>query len=1330
MAKVREQVEWLNLTDVSGPFLAPAVLKEVFPQGLDEIETQRRQHLRAAYDEWRDELDNPDSDFGEIHDEWLRLVLQEALEYDGEVLVPCAKLADDVVYESPEHGATVSPDFAVRSDDGKLRLLINVYPPEVGLEKTLPGDHWTASPAERMTLLCRANEIRAGLITNGEQWMVVNAPVGNTSGYATWHARLWWQEPITFKAFVSLLGVRRCFGQADRTLDQLLERSTEFQEEITNTLGEQVRRAVEVLIQAIGRADQDRNGELLADIQPVELYEAGLTAMMRLVFILCAEERGLLLLGDPIYDQHHAIATLRTKLNEDADQYGVEVLERRHDAWSRVLTVFRVVYGGVEHESLRLPALGGSLFDPDRFPFLEGRAKGTSWRDEPATPLPIDNRTVLLLLNALQVLEQTGGAMLLSYKALDVEQIGHVYEGLLEYTAARVPEVTLGLIGTKKCPNPYATLAELESLQVEGEEPLVDRMKELTGRSLSALQKAVRSEGKEAFLGPLVQACGGNEDLARRVLPFGELVRADSWGNMLVYESGSFAIARGTARRATGTHYTPRSLTEPVVRHTLEPLVYKGPAEGKHRKNWKLKSAADILDLNVCDMACGSGAFLVEACRYLSQRLVEAWAEAEDDGRVITIDGDVLDEAEDHELLPNGVDDRLLIARRLVVQSCLYGVDKNHLAVELAKLSLWLITLAKNKPFGFLDHAIRCGDSLVGLHDLEQLRHYRLKPDADDAVLFRGPLDEAVDEAIDLRLKLESMPANTVADVESQKTLLREAEDKIARLRCAADLLVAAEFWGEKTTNKQKKVEHAAMVSSHYVENGTIEEFEEEAAKYRQGQGMFHWPLEFPEVIVKREGFDAFVGNPPFMVAFRIAPTFGPAYNSYLKNYWSHGKGRADLVAYFLLQAVELVKREGNVGLITTKTISQEDNRRISLNHIRNQGSVIYRALPNYPWPGGAAVHVSITHLHRGKWKGKYWIGERQVKGISTELVEDTGLAEPYRLAGFTVEPSKGTTVNGKGFVLEQGEARHLLDISQANADVIRPYLNGAELNKSMDGNGPRFIIDFRDWSRLRAESYREPWHIIQERVFAHRQIKRLQVHEKDFWKFSDRRPDLYESLAEIDYAIVFSLVSKYFMFSMVPAEQLFSSSLGVIPSDDWGLFAILNSCFHIEWAYRYMYSLKGDPRYSISSCYRTYPFVESSPVLAEFGVAYDSVRRRTMLEYSLGLRAMYDRFHQTDSSICAELRALHAEMDQSVTAAYGWDDLDLGHGFHQTKQGIRFTISEPARREVLQRLLKLNHKRYAVEVAQGLHDKKKGSRNSKGKKVNKRKGKSDELLF
>jgi len=652
MARISEQIEWLSLVDISGPFLATSVLNDVFPQGLDKVETPRRQRLRAAYDEWRDAVDEDDPELDELHAVWTRMVLQEALEYEDEVLVSRDDLDGELAYRAPEHGVEIAPDFAVRSDGGKPRLLVAVYPPETDLEKPLRGDHWPASPAERMTVLCRANDVRIGLTTNGEQWMLVNAPVGSTSGYATWFARLWFQEPVTLKAFLSLLGVRRCFGPPEEALDQLLERSLVFQEEVTDTLGEQVRRAVEVLIQAIGRADQDRNGELLQDVAPAELYEAGLTVMMRLVFILCAEERRLLLLGDPIYDQHYAVSTLRSALREDESLHGPEVLERRYDAWSRMLAVFRAVYGGVEHETLRMPALGGSLFDPDRFPFLEGRAKGTSWRDEPAIPLPIDNRTVLLLLTALQVLEQRGGAQLLSYRALDVEQIGHVYEGLLEYTVAKLSDVTVGLIGSQKVRHPTIGLRELESLQSEGAKAAGKQLADLTGRSATAIKNSLERGGSDEDLIHLVQACGGDEELGQRLLPFAELIRTDSWGHLLVYRAGSFAVTRGADRRETGTHYTPRSLTESIVEKTLEPIVYEGPAEGKPREEWKLRSPGELLELKICDPAMGSGAFLVQVCRYLAERLVEAWGREENAGRSITVDGSVVESAGDHELLP------------------------------------------------------------------------------------------------------------------------------------------------------------------------------------------------------------------------------------------------------------------------------------------------------------------------------------------------------------------------------------------------------------------------------------------------------------------------------------------------------------------------------------------------------------------------------------------------------------------------------------------------------------------------------------------------------
>ena len=151
-------IEWLSLVDVSGPFLAGRVLEDAFPQGLDKVDTPRRQRLRAAYEEWRDAVDEADTQLAELHDAWTRMVVSEALEYEDEVLVARDQLNGQVVHRVPEHGVEEKPDFAVRTDDGVFRLLISTYPPGTDLDRPAKHDRWPVSPAERMTSLCRASE--------------------------------------------------------------------------------------------------------------------------------------------------------------------------------------------------------------------------------------------------------------------------------------------------------------------------------------------------------------------------------------------------------------------------------------------------------------------------------------------------------------------------------------------------------------------------------------------------------------------------------------------------------------------------------------------------------------------------------------------------------------------------------------------------------------------------------------------------------------------------------------------------------------------------------------------------------------------------------------------------------------------------------------------------------------------------------------------------------------------------------------------------------------------------------------------------------------------
>ncbi|MBF8089033.1 ATP phosphoribosyltransferase regulatory subunit, partial [Klebsiella pneumoniae] len=620
--------EWLSLVDISGPFLAIPVLTHTFPQGLEVLSSFKRRRLRQAYDEWREALELEDPQLEELHSAWIDEVLSRVLEFDddgkGDVLKREEWCRSHLKSVLPDQGVVEYPDLAVvdEQQDNKPLLLIHTYKPNVELESTVKYEGWITTPADRMVQLCRSLGCRLGLLTNGECWMLVDAPVGAVTSFSSWYARLWSQEPITLQAFVHLLGIRRFFVDESEQLPALFDASLKYQDEVTDALGEQVCRAVEVLIQSLDKADQDRNRELLHDVNETELYEAALAVMMRLVFLLSAEEQGLLLLGDECYESNYAISTLRMQLRQEPS----ELLERRWDAWTRLLSTFRAVYGGVEHEELRLPALGSSLFDPDHFPFLEGRTKGSNWKIDTAVPLPINNRTVLLLLESIQLFQ----GRTLSYRALDVEQIGYVYEGLLERTVKRAAEVTLELNATKKAQSPWVTLAELDSVSMDGTEQLIELLHERSGSSISKIRNDLSKLIDDSLIERLLITCQGDTKLRDRIKPYVHLLRTDPWGYPLVYPAGSFIVTSGSNRRETGTHYTPKSLTEAIVAETLTPLTYIGPTEGIPREKWQLKSSSELLTLKICDPAMGSGAFLVQTCRWLADRLVESWTLAEE----------------------------------------------------------------------------------------------------------------------------------------------------------------------------------------------------------------------------------------------------------------------------------------------------------------------------------------------------------------------------------------------------------------------------------------------------------------------------------------------------------------------------------------------------------------------------------------------------------------------------------------------------------------------------------------------------------------------------
>ena len=279
----------------------------------------------------------------------------------------------------------------------------------------------------------------------------------------------------------------------------------------------------------------------------------------------------------------------------------------------------------------------------------------------------------------------------------------------------------------------------------------------------------------------------------------------------------------GEERRRTSSHYTPKSLSEPIVARTLEPLLLTfGPQP----------TSEQILSLTVCDPAMGSGAFLVEACRYLGDRVHEAWTR---EHRIAEI-------TREHH-------DPVVHARRLVAEKCLYGVDKNPLAVELAKISLWLLTFQREKPFSFVDHTLRCGDSLVGC-SFEQITAFHWKPKQQLAFLDKE-LETALQSAVNARTEIAELSKQSSIEARARMGWLSShAEQQLARLRTIGDLLIGAFFSATKDKAREaERVRRLDLVTNWLAGDAEAEaEVVALAEETRAALRPFHWNLEFPEV--------------------------------------------------------------------------------------------------------------------------------------------------------------------------------------------------------------------------------------------------------------------------------------------------------------------------------------------------------------------------------------------------------------------------------------------------------------------------------------------------
>jgi hypothetical protein len=1201
-------------------------------------------------------------------------------------------LPDDLKVPLNEYGETLSPTYAVADPEpqgegtARWQMLIQKLELAKPLDEPLTNDdlRWQASPQARLERLLRETGVSAGLLTNGIEFRLVYAPRGESSGHATFRVDQMCEiagRPI-FAAMQMLLGAERLFTlPRKQRLPHILSESRKYQNEVSTALAEQVLHALYEMLRGFQKANEESKGELLRDVlreDPNHVYNGLLTVLLRLIFVLYAEERGLIS-SDPVYVNHYSVLGLFERLRADNDR-NQDTMDHRYGAWAQLLTLFRLIHDGGSHGSLRLPPRHGHLFNPDRFNFLEGRPWhiGRVMGDR-IEPPAISDGVIHRVLSKLLLLDGER----ISYRSLDVEQIGSVYEVMMGFTLDIASGTSIAIKPKKPLGAPtIVNLEELLAVTAKGRAKWLSERtdQEFTGKASAALLNAATTEDLAASVAMRV---------AREATP-------------TPLPKGSMILQSSEARRRSGSNYTPRSLTEPIVRKTLMPIL---------RDLKEAPTPEQILTLKVCDPAMGSGAFLVETCRQLGDALVKSWHA--------------------HAQLPHipHDEDELLHARRLVAQRCLYGVDKNPIAADLAKLSLWLATLAKDHPFTFLDHALRCGDSLVGL-TRANIEGFHWQP-SKQLELVHLTIAARIKQALELRAKIHTGGDDLGYD--ERRLLLKDADEALDDVRLVGDLAVCAFFEGESARARELiRVDLAARIDAFLKARENFNELRSRTELLRSGpMGVppFHWEVEFPEVFDRRNpGFDAVVGNPPFAGSVQLGAASGVAYTNYLRTQYLPASGKTDLVAYFFRKAFALLRLHGAFGLIGTKTVGQGDTRETGLSYICDHGGVIYDVVKRIRWPGTASVIVSTLHVSHGDPQMVCRIDGHEAPRVTAFLFYAGGNHEPTPLLQCPAVSSKGVVPYGMGFVFEdgRGECSPLSELEAIRRsrgtlpDVVHRFLGGDDLNNTPNQTPDRFIIDFGDADEQTARKWNDLFAIVEARVKPGRMALTTQAGAEQlkryFWRFGYQAKELRSALLTLDSAFVMSQTSKWHAVALCPARWTFDQKVVVFAREDWPFFSVLQSRIHEVWALFFGSTLGDTPVYTPSDCFETFPFprgFEANLELDSAGKRYYEYRAELMIGKREGLTRTYNRFHDPSESSAdiVKLRELHSAMDRAVLTAYGLpmrdiptdcafipDSIGEDDDGNEIQKSYRYRWPDVVRDEVLARLLAMNADRAEEE--------------------------------
>ena len=832
----------------------------------------------------------------------------------------------------------------------------------------------------------RAGNDHLALVTNGRQWRLLFAGL-DFEAWCEWDRDLWFEEgrlAPQFSALRTLLQPKLWTpGSKDAAppLLQAVRDTRKGQADLSEKLGERVREAVEALIQGHGEVLREQ----CADVDPADIYRAACRVAMRLVVILFAESRNLLPRDNALYHASYGLNGLLKRLQEG----GVaSSLSRRRSAWPQVLALFKLVRDGSHLPKLPVMNYGGALFEPGCQDADDGLSRAlavfeTGCLERDVLP-DSDVRDMLDRMTRTQtrIRQGRGGTWVrvpVDFSDLSSDYIGILYEGLLDYelkTALPGEPVIFLAAGN----HPALPLSRLEAMDDKAVKTLFGNLKKDV--SDDEPDDKAHADEAEVAAGPLFDESGADAGATADHDPrYANRTRAETWARHAARVAGLvkkrrgkltperrlkaekdlaqtahklvtrvvlpgewYLVRWGGTRKGSGSFYTRPGLVVPTVQRTLRPLAYDPPTgedseldRDAPAAKWTPKRPEQILELKVCDPACGSGAFVLSALRFLTEALFASLQHHDrikpDGNRTLVrlLGADTTDDSHagdrlGDELIPcppdhDDFESRLkAVLRRHVVERCIYAVDLDPLAVELCRLSLWIETMDRALPFGFLDHKVKCGNSLVGAW-FDQFAHYpvmawknrqggdqnhnngvhfeknartkaikafvkdKLTPDFQlflrDPDFFLGDYLKRHKNAHGQALKvLEKMHDLPVHDAVARARMYRNefvGSPAWQSIKDAMDLWCACWFW------PANEIECAPLPRSFA---DPPPETQSVARRVSRQTRFFHWELEFPDVFrEKGSGFHAMLGNPPWDIANPSSHEFfsniDPMYRTY-----------------------------------------------------------------------------------------------------------------------------------------------------------------------------------------------------------------------------------------------------------------------------------------------------------------------------------------------------------------------------------------------------------------------------------------------------------------